>query len=390
MPSTPQPFSLYVHLPYCIKKCPYCDFNVHVAPVLPEQQYTAALITELESYASSSDWHRRSLQSIFFGGGTPSMFAPGSIGRIIERADRLFSFEEKIEISLEANPDQDDCARLPGFRSCGVNRISVGAQSFDPRLLKYLGRLHTADDTRRALHAAREAGYESISLDLIYAIPSQSLADLETDLIAALSFESHHLSAYNLTFEDETPFGKDYRSGSIQSLPEDTEIAMARLIEETLAAHGLDRYEISNYAKPGFQSRHNKNYWRGGDYLGIGAGAHSYKQVANNDMVWGQRWQNEKSPLRYMQRATQAGKAASGHEDLDRSRAIGEFMFMGLRMLEGISVLEFSRRFGDPPEIFYPVIGDFIDGGLMEKTGERLHLTPSGLLVANSIFVHFV
>ncbi|MGH7844793.1 MAG: radical SAM family heme chaperone HemW [Candidatus Binatia bacterium] len=390
MPSTQESFSLYVHIPYCIKKCPYCDFNVHVAPVLPEREYTAALIAELESYCRSSDWQRRSLQSIFFGGGTPSMFAPDNIGRVIERASRLFPFEKEIEISLEANPDRDDCARLPRFRSCGVNRISIGAQSFQLRLLKYLGRLHTADETRRALHTACGAGYESISLDLIYAVPSQSLTELEADLLEALSFAPHHLSAYNLTFEEGTPVGRDYRAGKIQSLPEDTEIAMAKLIEDMAAAHGLERYEISNYAKPGFQSCHNKNYWLGGDYLGIGAGAHSYKRVGNGGMVWGRRWRNEKSPRRYMNQVREMAKAVSSSEEIDKARAAGEFMFLGLRMMQGISPQEFSRRFGQPPDDLYSVISDLLNDGLMEKAGSRLRLTSNGLLVANSIFVHFV
>jgi len=318
------------------------------------------------------------------------MFAPDNIGRVIERASRLFPFEKEIEISLEANPDRDDCTRLPGFRSCGVNRISIGAQSFQPRLLKYLGRLHTADETRRALHTACDAGYDSISLDLIYAVPSQSLRELEADSVEALSFEPHHLSAYNLTFEEGTPFGKDYRAGRIQSLPEDTEIAMAKLIEETASAHGLERYEISNYAKTGFQSRHNKNYWLGGDYLGIGAGAHSYKHVDNDDTVFGRRWQNERPPRRYMNQVRETGQAVCVNEQIDRTRAAGEFMFLGLRMMQGISPQEFSHRFGQPPDDLYPVISDLLNDGLMEKSGSRLRLTSNGLLVANSIFVHFV
>jgi oxygen-independent coproporphyrinogen-3 oxidase len=390
MPSTQESFSLYVHVPYCIKKCPYCDFNVHVAPVLPEREYTAALITELESYSHSSDWQGRNLQSIFFGGGTPSMFAPENIGRVIEKASRLFPFEKEIEISLEANPDRDDCTRLPGFRSCGVNRISIGAQSFQPRLLKYLGRLHTADETRRALRTACEAGYESISLDLIYALPCESLSELEADLVEALGYDPHHLSAYNLTFEEGTPFGKNYRAGKIQSLPEDAEIAMAKLIEETAAAHGLERYEISNYAKAGFQSRHNQSYWIGRDYLGIGAGAHSYKRVDSNELVWGRRWQNENPPRRYMRQVTETGKAVSSSEENDKTRAAGEFMFLGLRMIQGISPQEFSHRFGQPPDALYPVINDLLNDGLIQKTGSRLRLTPNGLLVANGIFVHFV
>ncbi|HWP57204.1 MAG TPA: radical SAM family heme chaperone HemW [Candidatus Acidoferrales bacterium] len=390
MAATPDALALYVHIPYCARKCPYCDFNVHVARPVPELDYTRALLKELEAHARSPHWRGRRLRSIFFGGGTPSLFAPGSIGAVVERAVSLFSFAEPIEISLEANPGKEDSARFKGYRSCGVNRISVGAQSFQPRLLKYLGRLHTADDTRNALEAARGLGFASVNVDLIYALPSQSVAELEADIREALSFAPEHLSAYSLTFEEGTPFGRDYRKGKIDPLPEETEVAMAIRVEEIALAHGLERYEISNYARPGFHSRHNENYWRCGDYLGIGAGAHSYKRADGGSGVWGYRWQNEKKPARYMQRIQETGTAVCASEELDRAAAAGESMFLGLRMTRGICRDEFARRFGASPETLYPVIAQLIDEGLMEKSGSRLRLSARGLLVADSIFVHFV
>jgi oxygen-independent coproporphyrinogen-3 oxidase len=275
MPATSEPFSLYVHIPYCISKCPYCDFNSHVVPEIPELQYTEALLRELDYFARLSDWQDRPAQSIFFGGGTPSTFAPGTIGRIIQRVAALLPVEPSCEITLEANPGTVDQENFSGYREAGVNRISVGVQSFQPRLLKFLGRAHSADDARRALKVIKDTGFENFSFDLMYANPGQTLAELEADLDTALNFQSPHLSAYNLTFEEGTPFHHEYRAGKLRPLSEDEEIAMAELIESKLARAGLDRYEISNYARPGRQSRHNVNYWRGGDYLGVGAGAHS-------------------------------------------------------------------------------------------------------------------
>ncbi|MFQ5903562.1 MAG: coproporphyrinogen-III oxidase family protein, partial [Candidatus Binatia bacterium] len=261
--------------------------------------------------------------------------------------------------------------------------------SFQPHLLKFLGRVHSADDTREALRTVQQAGFENFNLDLIYASPGQSLSDLKADLSEALSFRPPHLSAYNLTIEEGTPFHREYRAGRIRSLPEEIEISMAELIEETLSKEGLERYEISNYAKAGRHSRHNINYWQGGDYVGVGAGAHSYKRIRVNG-TFGHRWQNEKNPGRYMEKIEHEGKAVIEEERTGLQKAAGEFMFMGLRMTRGISLKEFSRRFGKNPNEFYPKISDWVGEGLMEERDKRLRLTRRGLLVANSIFVNFV
>ncbi len=382
-----KPFSLYVHIPYCVSKCPYCDFNSHVVPKIPEEDYTRALLGEMASCAESEDWRGGQLRSVFFGGGTPSTFQPGSIGAVLERAGSLFSFSDDIEITLEANPGTVDSSHFSGYRACGVNRISLGAQSFKPDLLKFLGRVHSADETRQALEIVLRAGFENFNVDLIYAVPGQSLADLKADLEEALSFRPPHLSAYNLTIEEGTPFHREYHQGRIRSLPEDEEIAMAELVEERLARAGLERYEISNYARPGCHSRHNVNYWQGGDYLGIGAGAHSYKR-ANGAL--GRRWQNEKNPGGYMARIQKGGNAVVASEQNDSAKAAAEFMFLGLRMTRGVSAREFARRFGKEPAEFYPRIRDWLDGGLMAEEDETLRLTRRGLSVANSIFVNFV
>jgi len=382
-------FSLYIHIPYCISKCPYCDFNSHVVPEIPERQYTDALLRELDCFGVLSDWQGRPVQSIFFGGGTPSTFMPGSISRMLERVTELFPVDPSCEITLEANPGTIDQRNFIGYREAGVNRISVGVQSFAPRLLKFLGRAHSADDARRALLVVKHAGFENFSFDLIYANPGQTLDEVEADLDAALEFQSPHLSAYNLTFEEGTPFHHEYRAGKLRSLSEDEEIAMAELIENKLGEAGLKRYEISNYARPGRQSRHNVNYWRGGDYLGIGAGAHSYKQISI-DGVWGRRWSNEKNPARYMALVDATNQSVVDREEIDREKAAGEFMFLGLRMTDGVSADLFRTRFGQSPAEYFPQILDWLEAEFLEATNGYLRLTHKGMMVANSIFVQFM
>jgi oxygen-independent coproporphyrinogen-3 oxidase len=382
------PFSLYIHIPYCISKCPYCDFNSHVVADIPESNYTNALLRELEHYGASDDWHGRSVQSIFFGGGTPSTFKPGSIGKLLAWVAATFPINADCEITMEANPGTVDAANFAGYRDAGVNRISVGVQSFQPRLLKFLGRIHDAEEAKQALKVVKQAGFDNFSFDLIYANPGQTLEELANDLDTALEFQPPHLSAYNLTFEEGTPFHHEYRAGRMANLSEDEEIAMAELIESKLGAAGLKRYEISNYARSWFHSRHNVNYWRAGDYLGLGAGAHSYKR--NSDGVTGKRWSDEKNPGRYMAQVTESQHGVIDREEIDAQKAAGEFMFLGLRMTGGISVDVFHTRFGKSPEDFYPRIRIWTEGGFLEEQSDHLKLTAKGLMLANSIFVEFM
>jgi oxygen-independent coproporphyrinogen III oxidase len=382
-------FSLYVHIPYCISKCPYCDFNSHVVANIPEKAYTESLIKELDHYAALDDWHGRTIQSIFFGGGTPSTFHPGSIDKILEQVAARWALLRDCEITLEANPGTVDGARFLGYRTCGVNRISVGIQSFQRRLLKFLGRVHSAGEAKKALAVVRAVGFENFNLDLIYANPSQTLAELDADLETALSFQSPHVSAYNLTIEEGTPFHQEFRNGKIQLLTEEEEIAMAELIEERLRDAGLQRYEISNYARPGFHSRHNTNYWRGGDYLGLGAGAHSYEKMSTKDML-GRRWGNEKNPARYMARIDENSNAVADQETIDANKAASEFMFLGLRMTEGVSIEAFRNKFGKSLVELYPKIDIWKEGQLMEERDGFIRLTKKGTMVANAIFVQFM
>ena len=233
------------------------------------------------------------------------------------------------------------------------------------------------------------AGFDNFSLDLIFANPGQTLKELEDDLNAALEYRSPHLSAYNLTFEEGTPFHHEYRCGRLSALTEDEEIAMAELIEAKLGAAGLKRYEISNYALSNCYSRHNVNYWRLGDYLGLGAGAHSYLQIGM-DPIARERWSNEKNPGRYMARINQSGIAITERENIDRDKAAGEFLFLGLRMTSGVSLEAFRSAFGRSPVEFYPKIETWREAGLITEKNGNLRLTAQGLLLANSIFVEFV
>ena len=379
-------FSLYIHIPYCAVKCPYCDFNVRVARAVPEAEYAAALMRELEHCAGTDAWRGRELKSVFFGGGTPSLFAAATIAGILERAAGLFSFASAAEITLEANPENRGHFR--GYRKAGVNRLSLGAQTFQPHLLRELGRMHTADDTRAALKTIA-GSFDNFSFDLIYAVPGESAADLRADLAAAREFSPPHLSAYCLTIEEKTAFAYRLKTGRVALLPEAEEIAMAETIEATLAGAGLRRYEISNYARPGYESVHNSAYWEGGDYLGIGAGAHSYLRVDRNG-VFGRRWREEKNPIRYMERVARDGTTALELEDLDAAKAAAEFMFMGLRTTRGVSTADFARRFGREPAEVYPKIGAWLEAGLMEAENGRLRLGRRGFMVADEIFLAFV
>ena len=383
-----EPFSLYIHIPYCVSKCPYCDFNSHVVAQIPETGYTDALLRELELYGEESGWRGRTLQSIFFGGGTPSTFKPTSIGKLLAWVAATYPIANDCEITMEANPGTVDAAHFAGYRDAGVNRISVGVQSFQAKLLKFLGRVHSADEAEKALNIVKQSGFDNFSCDLIYANPGQTLADLDADLDTALEFNPPHLSAYNLTFEEGTPFHHEYRAGRMANLDEDEEIAMAELIDAKLGAAGLKRYEISNYARPWFHSRHNVNYWHSGDYLGLGAGAHSYRR--NDDGVTGRRWNNEKSPAKYMTQIDDSRQAVVERESIDAQKAAAEFMFLGLRMTEGIRADAFRQRFGRTAQELYPQIDTWIEGDLMVEQGEFLRFTAKGLMLANSIFVHFM
>jgi oxygen-independent coproporphyrinogen-3 oxidase len=380
-------FSLYIHIPWCQSKCPYCDFNSHAAAVWPEDEYVRALIAEMERRASELAWNGNSLRTIFFGGGTPSLFDPKSIGRILDVAQRLFGLEPDVEITLEANPGTVDFTKLAGMRAAGINRISFGAQSFNPAILKFLGRIHSAEETREAARAAHRAGFERLNLDIIFAVPGQTLADVRHDIAEVVALGPDHVSAYNLTFEEGTAFSTEMKRGRITPLPNDDQAAMYALVRDELPRRGFPMYEISNYAQPGHEARHNLTYWRGQSYLGIGAGAHSFAR----DGAGGRRWWNERMPARYSAAALAGGLAEAGSETVDAAIAAGEFVFLNLRLREGFALTDFESRFGVSFDAqFGAQAASLFDAGLLLREDGRIRLSDRGLELADSVFAQFV
>ena len=380
-------FSLYVHIPYCESKCPYCDFNSYAARQWPEAEYVAALLHELRRRAARPPWAGNSLRTIFFGGGTPSLFKPSSIASILEHADDLFGIESGAEITLEANPGTVDFNKLRGMREAGINRLSLGAQSFNPAILQTLGRIHSADQTRSAVHEARRAGFRELNLDLIFSIPGQTLDDVASDIGQAVALNPDHISAYNLTFEEGTAFGASLKAGRMHQLPEEHQAAMYALVRHELPRRGYAMYEISNYARPGSEARHNLTYWRAESYLGIGAGAHSYAGAG----AAGRRWWNERLPAVYMRRALEKGTAEAGSETLDEAVSAAEFVFLNLRLMEGFTLSRFQERFGVSFEQrFGERAARLFSGGMLIRDQDRIRLSDRGLEVADSVFAEFL
>ena len=331
------PLSLYIHIPWCVRKCPYCDFNSHEArTAIPEQDYVDALILDLEQ-ALPLIWGRR-VHSIFFGGGTPSIFSPDAIDRILSAVRARVPLAYEAEITLEANPGTVDEARFAGFRDAGVNRLSLGIQSFNSRHLTALGRIHNESQARSAAEIALKT-FERVNLDLMYALPNQSMDEAMSDVRIACDLGPAHLSCYHLTLEPNTPF---YRTPP--SLPDDdTSAAMQEAIENALAQRGYQHYETSAFAKPGRQCRHNLNYWLFGDYLGIGAGAHS--KLSFHDRII--RQSRYKHPASYLQK-TAAGEHIEREQTLEPADLGFEFMMNALRLTAGFETALFQERTGLP------------------------------------------
>jgi oxygen-independent coproporphyrinogen-3 oxidase len=288
-------------------------------------------------------------------------------------------------VTLEADPASVTPDSLAGFRAIGVNRLSLGVQSFQAELLKTLGRLHSTEDGPRVLAWAQDAGFSRVNMDLIFGVPGQTLTLLEDDLSQAFTAAPDHISLYNLTYEEGTPFFTKKKKGLIQPVDEDDEVAMYGLIRERCLAQGYRHYEISNFAQLGCVSRHNSNYWNGGAYLGLGAGAHSFTPTPD----WGQRWSNERNPKIYITRALANGETRSFTETLTREQARGEFLFLHLRQLAGLDLTAFANRFGSSLRAEFPHVKDLLEEGLLSVDQQRLALTPKGLFIADSIFASF-
>jgi oxygen-independent coproporphyrinogen-3 oxidase len=382
-------FSLYLHIPYCQSKCPYCDFNSHAAASWPEDDYVRALIAEIERRASEAPWAGRRLKTIFFGGGTPSLFRPESIAAVLGAAEGSFGVERGAEVTLEANPGTVDAAKLGGMRAAGINRISFGAQSFNEARLKFLGRIHGAAETREAVRLAHRAGFERLNLDLIFAVPGQSVDEALDDIAQAAALGPDHISAYNLTFEEGTAFFTEMKRGRIRPIDSDRQAEFYAAVREELPRRGYKMYEISNYAPPGHEARHNLSYWRLESYLGLGAGAHSC--ALDDTGCGGRRWWNERMPARYVEQALKGGLAEAGGETVDANSARGEFVFLNLRLRAGFELADFEARFGKSfDEVFGGRAARLFEGELLVREAGRIYLSDRGLELADSVFAEFI
>ncbi|MEX1166105.1 MAG: radical SAM family heme chaperone HemW [Hydrogenophaga sp.] len=367
------PLSLYIHLPWCLKKCPYCDFNSHEwsaraqpGQPLPEQAYLDALRADLT--ASLPLIWGRSVHSIFIGGGTPSLFSPEAIDRLLGDVRSLVRLDADAEITLEANPGTFERDRFKAFRQAGVTRLSIGVQSFNDAHLKALGRVH---DRAQAMAAVEEAArsFDTFNLDLMYALPSQNLAECETDVRTALAFQPPHISIYHLTLEPNTYFAK-----FPPPIPEDDDAyAMLDRIVELTGEEGMQRYEVSAFAKPGHRCWHNLNYWQFGDYLGIGAGAHSKLSFAHRVV----RHARTRDPMLYMEKAL-AGDAVASTEAVDRKALPFEFMLNATRLREGFELQDFLDRTGLPMSALDRGLQQAAERGLIERTNRRAVPTERG------------
>lgn len=371
------PLALYVHLPWCVRKCPYCDFNSHALPSagMPEGAYLQALLDDLEH--ASRDAAGREIVSVFFGGGTPSLFSPAAIGSVLARARALLGFAADVEVTLEANPGTVEHGRFEDYAAAGVNRVSLGAQSFDDEALRALGRIHGAGDIGRAVREVRRAGIDNFNLDLMYALPRQDLAGALSDLERAIDLGPSHVSHYQLTLEPETPFAKRPPRG----LPDDDlALAMQEACQARLAAAGFEQYEVSAYARPGRRCRHNLVYWHFDDYLGIGAGAHG--KVSRPDRI--ERTIRVRHPATYLG-ADAAALRVAERRVVEAAELPFEFCLNTLRLPEGFAAAEFETRTGLSFSALDEPTARAAGRGLLETVDGRCRPTPQGLRFLNDL-----
>jgi oxygen-independent coproporphyrinogen-3 oxidase len=373
------PLALYVHIPWCVKKCPYCDFNSHAAgPTLPEEQYVDALLADLD--ADLAQVHGRALSSIFFGGGTPSLFSAKALGRLLEGVERRVRFSADIEITLEANPGTFEQAKFRDYRSLGINRLSIGVQSFQPPKLIALGRIHDGDEAVRAADMARAAGFDNFNLDLMHGLPDQSIEDALSDLRTAIDQGPTHLSWYQLTVEPNTVFWNQP-----PVMPEDDILwDIQEAGQALLAAEGYAQYEVSAYAQAGKAAQHNLNYWTFGDFLGIGAGAHA--KLSSPDGSISRSWKT-RLPKDYLDSSKRfnAGERVLGADELPF-----EFLMNVLRLTDGVASELFTQRTGLPLSQLAQARLDAQQRGLLHSDPTRLSATREGQLFLNDLLQHFL
>ncbi|MGI9245387.1 MAG: radical SAM family heme chaperone HemW [Steroidobacteraceae bacterium] len=376
------PLALYVHLPWCVRKCPYCDFNSHALPAagLPEGAYLAALLDDLDHAAAEAAG--REIVSVFFGGGTPSLFSGATIGAVLERARALLPLAPDVEVTLEANPGTIERGRFETFAQAGVNRVSLGAQSFDDAALQRLGRIHLAGDIERAVHELRHAGIHNFNLDLMYALPGQDLAGALADVRRALALGPTHVSHYQLTLEPDTPFARRPPPGLPQ---DDLALEMQEACQAALAAAGYAQYEVSAYARPGRRCRHNLVYWQFGDYLGVGAGAHG--KLSRGGRV--ERTARVRHPAEYLTAIAPAARLAERREVAERELPF-EFMLNALRLVDGFEERDFTARTGSAAPALAVPLRRAVHRGLITGRDGHWAPTPLGLRFLTDLQAEFL
>ncbi len=375
------PTALYIHIPFCRAKCAYCDFASYQGLERLLDPYVAALCREI---ASLPHLPGPPLRTLYLGGGTPSLLSLSQVEHILSTVRRARTVVPEAEVTMEANPGTVDLTYLRGLTSLGINRLSLGVQSLDDAELGQLGRIHTAEEARQAVGAARRAGFANLSLDLIYGLPGQALSRWEDTLAAALTLQPDHLSLYALTVEEHTPLARSIATGAVPAPDDDAAAEMYELAEDALAAAGFDHYEISNWSRdPEHRCRHNLVYWHNQPYWGVGAAAHSW---------WnGRRYSNHAHPVTYIRALEASESPVAGEECLDRATEIGETAMLALRLAEGLSGEGFRRRFRRRAEgLFGPAIRECREAGLLEGSGDSLRLTRRGRLLGNEVFQRFL
>ncbi|MBZ5487427.1 radical SAM family heme chaperone HemW [Halomonas aquamarina] len=376
------PLSLYIHTPWCVRKCPYCDFNSHEpqSQALPEDAYLEALLKDLDGDLALVAG--REIQTIFIGGGTPSLLSPAFYQRLFSQIQQRLTFSETIEITLEANPGTTEQARFIGYREAGINRLSLGTQSFQSAQLDALGRIHGADEAISAVGQARSAGFENINIDLMHGLPGQTPALALADIDKALALSPDHLSWYQLTLEPNTAF-----HSHPPVLPEEEALwDIQEMGHQRLEQAGFSRYEISAYAAPGKQSRHNLNYWQFGDYLGIGAGAHGKLSAIDRHGQWHieRRWKT-RQPDAYLRRVNDPRGFVAGKSIIHEAELPLEFAMNALRLTEGVALATWAAHTGQPEERLLARLQTASKKGLLMEMPEKLRASPQGLLFLNEL-----
>lgn len=377
------PLSLYIHLPWCVRKCPYCDFNSHKAGIdTPRARYVQALLTDLQSAAALAGG--RDIVSIFMGGGTPSLFAAAEIEKILQQANDIFTLAEDCEITMEANPGTIERGNLAAYRRAGVNRLSIGAQSFDAKMLQVLGRIHGPEEIQSACDEASMAGFDSINIDLMFALPGQDVELAVADVEKLLRLSPQHISYYQLTLEPNTIF---YSRPPANMPDDDRSWEIQTSCHELLMHNGYEQYEISAFAKPGYSCRHNLNYWLFGDYLAVGAGAHG-KHTDSAGNIW--RYQKAANPLAYMEQI-EKGRAGAELTKLDTSELGFEFMLNALRLSAGFAESTFVARTGlSMEEISVPIENARADGMIERTENGAWQPTATGFRFLNDLQARFL